>query len=53
MDEPRGCSIENNGIVNLLTLGIVSCVHANTPSRSKGRSLLSSGEVVHVCTESL
>jgi hypothetical protein len=28
-------------------------VHADTPSHSEGRSRLSSGEVVHVCTESL
>jgi hypothetical protein len=39
--------------MNLLTLGIASRVHADTPSHSEGRSRLSSGEVVHVCTESL
>jgi hypothetical protein len=38
------------------TLGIVSRVHVDTPSHSEslgGRSMLSSGEVVHVCIESL
>jgi hypothetical protein len=39
--------------VSSSTLGIVSRVHVDTPSHSEspgGRSLLSSGEVVHVCT---
>jgi hypothetical protein len=42
--------------VSSSTLGIVSCTHVNPPSHSEslgGWSLLSSGEVVQICTGSL
>ena len=43
-------------IVSSSTLGIVSHVHVDTPNHLEslgGRSLLRSGEAVHVCTDSL